>query len=187
MTFFRRISEHSLVALENQSLLLIGGMDLGNDGGYQSGIWQLKDENWNQIGELLQVWKNNSIKMIFLYFRPAILDLPFISADQFIILDAALRPFKDLISTKQKNFKTSNKLETNHTVYMCLYCSKLFPITVFEIFCNLFFSSSFWIKLWKISEFLSFRQKKLYQFYPEKILFISDSKSKNEAEKAFFS
>jgi len=55
LTFFRRISEHSLVALENQSLLLIGGMDLGNDGGYQSGIWQLKDENWNQIGELLQV------------------------------------------------------------------------------------------------------------------------------------
>ena len=55
LTFFRRISEHSLVALENQSLLLIGGYDYGNGGGSQSGIWQLKDENWNQIGELLQV------------------------------------------------------------------------------------------------------------------------------------
>ncbi|CBY40861.1 unnamed protein product, partial [Oikopleura dioica] len=50
----KRISAHSLVALENQSLLLIGGVDWGNDGADQSGIWQLKDENWNQIGELLQ-------------------------------------------------------------------------------------------------------------------------------------
>ncbi|CBY15098.1 unnamed protein product [Oikopleura dioica] len=50
----KRISVHSLVGLENQSLLLIGGRDWGNDGGFQSGIWQLKDENWNQIGELLQ-------------------------------------------------------------------------------------------------------------------------------------
>ena len=46
---------HSLVGLENQSLLLIGGIDYGNDGYAQSGIWQLKDEKWNQIGELLQV------------------------------------------------------------------------------------------------------------------------------------
>ncbi|CBY11763.1 unnamed protein product [Oikopleura dioica] len=49
----KRISEHSLVALENQSMLLIGGRDWGN-GAYQSGIWQLKYENWNQIGEFLQ-------------------------------------------------------------------------------------------------------------------------------------
>ncbi|CBY16064.1 unnamed protein product, partial [Oikopleura dioica] len=35
-------------------LLLIGGRDWGNDGAFQSGILQLKDENWNQIGELLQ-------------------------------------------------------------------------------------------------------------------------------------
>ncbi|CBY13455.1 unnamed protein product [Oikopleura dioica] len=50
----KRISEHSLVGLENQSMLLIGGVDWGNDGVIQSGIWQLKDENWNQIGDLLQ-------------------------------------------------------------------------------------------------------------------------------------
>ncbi|CBY13429.1 unnamed protein product [Oikopleura dioica] len=50
----KRIWAHSLVALENQSLLLIGGFDWGNDGYLQSGIWQLKDDNWNQIGELLQ-------------------------------------------------------------------------------------------------------------------------------------
>ncbi|CBY12590.1 unnamed protein product [Oikopleura dioica] len=49
----KRISMHSLVALENQSMLHIGGVDWGNDA-VQSGIWQLKDENWNQIGELLQ-------------------------------------------------------------------------------------------------------------------------------------
>ncbi|CBY14562.1 unnamed protein product [Oikopleura dioica] len=48
----KRISDHSLVGLENQSMLLIGGWDYGNGGGLQSGIWQLKDENWNQIGEL---------------------------------------------------------------------------------------------------------------------------------------
>ncbi|CBY14676.1 unnamed protein product [Oikopleura dioica] len=50
----KRISYHSLVALENQSLLLIAGRDYGNGGADQSGIWQLKDENWNQIGDLLQ-------------------------------------------------------------------------------------------------------------------------------------
>ncbi|CBY12584.1 unnamed protein product [Oikopleura dioica] len=52
----KRISVHSLVGLENQSMLLIGGIDWGNGGGLQSGIWQLKDENWNKIGELLQVF-----------------------------------------------------------------------------------------------------------------------------------
>jgi len=36
-------------------MLLIGGQDWGNGCADQSGIWQLKDENWNQIGELLQV------------------------------------------------------------------------------------------------------------------------------------
>ncbi|CBY43424.1 unnamed protein product, partial [Oikopleura dioica] len=35
-------------------MLFIGGFDWRNGGGLQSGIWQLKDENWNQIGELLQ-------------------------------------------------------------------------------------------------------------------------------------
>ncbi|CBY20021.1 unnamed protein product [Oikopleura dioica] len=42
------------IGLENQSMLLIGGWDSGNGNAAQSGIWQLKDENWNQIGELLQ-------------------------------------------------------------------------------------------------------------------------------------
>jgi len=55
LTFFRRIALHSLVALENQSMLLIGGWDYGNGGAAQSGIWQLKNENWNKIGDLLQV------------------------------------------------------------------------------------------------------------------------------------
>ncbi|CBY13349.1 unnamed protein product [Oikopleura dioica] len=50
----KRISVHSLVGLENQSMLLIGGRDSGNGGARQSGIWQLKEENWNKIGELLQ-------------------------------------------------------------------------------------------------------------------------------------
>ncbi|CBY42215.1 unnamed protein product, partial [Oikopleura dioica] len=50
----KRISVHSLVGLDNQSMLLIGGKDFGNGGAAQTGIWQLKDENWNQIGELFQ-------------------------------------------------------------------------------------------------------------------------------------
>jgi len=36
-------------------MLLIGGYNFGNGGAYQSDIWQLKDEKWNKIGELLQV------------------------------------------------------------------------------------------------------------------------------------
>ncbi|CBY14186.1 unnamed protein product [Oikopleura dioica] len=47
----KRISAHSLVALENQSMLLIGGESKDYA---QSGIWQLKNENWNKIGKLLQ-------------------------------------------------------------------------------------------------------------------------------------
>ncbi|CBY41650.1 unnamed protein product [Oikopleura dioica] len=35
-------------------MLLIGGYNFGNGGAYQSDIWQLKDEKWNKIGELLQ-------------------------------------------------------------------------------------------------------------------------------------
>ncbi|CBY14999.1 unnamed protein product [Oikopleura dioica] len=68
----KRISSHSLVALENQSLLLIGGIDWGNDAS-QSGIWQLKDENWNQIGELLQADYDGSAIYIgrsIYYFGP---------------------------------------------------------------------------------------------------------------------
>ncbi|CBY11773.1 unnamed protein product [Oikopleura dioica] len=50
----KRISSHSLIALENQSMLLMGGMDWVNDGVSQSGIWQLKDQTWSKIGELLR-------------------------------------------------------------------------------------------------------------------------------------
>jgi len=37
---------HSLIGLEDQSLLLIGG--------YSTQIWQLKDDAWSRIGELIQ-------------------------------------------------------------------------------------------------------------------------------------
>ncbi|CBY12980.1 unnamed protein product [Oikopleura dioica] len=79
----KRISKHSLVGLENQSLLLIGGRDFGNGGVSQSGIWQLKDENWNQIGELLQadhsgsaIYNGRSI-YYFGYYSKAIQRLDF--------------------------------------------------------------------------------------------------------------
>ncbi|CBY13101.1 unnamed protein product [Oikopleura dioica] len=69
----KRISLHSLVALENQSMLLIGGVDYGNGNSVQSGIWQLKDENWNEIGELLQADHSGSAIYIgrsIYYFGP---------------------------------------------------------------------------------------------------------------------
>ncbi|CBY23667.1 unnamed protein product [Oikopleura dioica] len=47
-----RISSHSLVGLENQSMLLIGGYAF--ESGYQTGIWQLKDKEWSRFGKLLQ-------------------------------------------------------------------------------------------------------------------------------------
>ncbi|CBY33794.1 unnamed protein product [Oikopleura dioica] len=47
-----RISSHSLVGLENQSMLLIGGYAF--ESGYQTGIWQLNDKEWSQFGKLLQ-------------------------------------------------------------------------------------------------------------------------------------
>ncbi|CBY25171.1 unnamed protein product [Oikopleura dioica] len=84
----KRISGHSLVALENQSLLLIGGVDMGNNGADQSGIWQLKDDNWNQIGELLQADYSGSAIYIgrsiyyFGYLSGAIKRLDFNEAEE---------------------------------------------------------------------------------------------------------
>ncbi|CBY14278.1 unnamed protein product [Oikopleura dioica] len=84
----KRISIHSLVGLENQSMLLIGGRDYGNDGAFQSGIWQLKDENWNKIGELLQADYSGSAIYIgrsiyyFGYYSKAIQRLDFTETEE---------------------------------------------------------------------------------------------------------
>ncbi|CBY33464.1 unnamed protein product [Oikopleura dioica] len=83
----KRISAHSLVGLDNQSMLLIGGYDYGN--GVQSGIWQIKDENWNEIGELLQADNYGSAIYIgrsvyyFGYYSKAIERLDFNEAEEF--------------------------------------------------------------------------------------------------------
>ena len=53
--FFRKISLHSLVGLDNGALMLLGGWDCGNGCVTQTGIWELKEEEWNRIGELLKV------------------------------------------------------------------------------------------------------------------------------------
>jgi hypothetical protein len=52
--FFRRISFHSLVGLDNGAMLLLGGYDYGS-GGAQTGIWELKEDQWSRIGELSKV------------------------------------------------------------------------------------------------------------------------------------
>jgi hypothetical protein len=52
--FFRKISQHSLVGLDNGAMLLLGGIDRGSSG-YQTGIWELKEDQWSRIGELSKV------------------------------------------------------------------------------------------------------------------------------------
>jgi hypothetical protein len=52
---FRRISQHSLVGLDNGAMLLLGGRDNGSGGAAQTGIWELKNDQWSRIGELLKV------------------------------------------------------------------------------------------------------------------------------------
>jgi len=49
--FSLKITEHSLVGLDNGAMLLLGGYDYGSSS-YQTGIWELKDDQWNRIGEL---------------------------------------------------------------------------------------------------------------------------------------
>jgi hypothetical protein len=52
--FFRRISDHSLVGLDNGAMLLLGGRDWGSYSA-QTGIWELKDDQWSRIGDLSKV------------------------------------------------------------------------------------------------------------------------------------
>jgi hypothetical protein len=52
--FFRRITKHSLVGLDNGAMMLLGGWDYGSYSA-QTGIWELKDDQWSRIGELLKV------------------------------------------------------------------------------------------------------------------------------------
>jgi len=46
-----KISDHSLIGLDNGAMLLLGGMDWGSQS-VQTGIWELKDDQWSRIGEL---------------------------------------------------------------------------------------------------------------------------------------
>jgi hypothetical protein len=50
--FFRTISSHSLLGLDNGAMLLLGGHDGSS---VQTGIWQLKDDQWSRIGQLSKV------------------------------------------------------------------------------------------------------------------------------------
>jgi hypothetical protein len=52
--FFRKISSHSLVGLENGAMMLLGGYDWENYS-LQTGIWKLKEEKWIRIGEFSKV------------------------------------------------------------------------------------------------------------------------------------
>jgi len=50
--FHLKTSSHSLVGLDNGAMLLLGGIDWGSGGDAQTGIWELKDDQWSRIGEL---------------------------------------------------------------------------------------------------------------------------------------
>jgi hypothetical protein len=50
----REIGYHSLVGLKNGAILLLGGYDSVSYS-FQTGIWQLKEEEWSRIGELSKV------------------------------------------------------------------------------------------------------------------------------------
>jgi hypothetical protein len=52
--FFRKMSDHSLIGLDNGAMLLLGGFDLGSLS-YKKEIWELKDDQWSRIGELSKV------------------------------------------------------------------------------------------------------------------------------------
>jgi hypothetical protein len=49
------MSSHSLVGLKNGAMVLLGGWDWGWRGGAQTGIWELKEDEWSRIGELSTV------------------------------------------------------------------------------------------------------------------------------------
>ena len=50
-------------------MLLLGGRDWGSSS-YQTGIWELKEDQWSRIGELSKVW-NKIKKKLILVFQPA--------------------------------------------------------------------------------------------------------------------
>jgi len=54
-----KIWSHSLVGLDNGAMLLLGGWDSGSRSS-QTGIWQLKEEEWSRIGELLKPSRSGS-------------------------------------------------------------------------------------------------------------------------------
>ena len=45
----------SLVGLENGAVLLLGGRDWGSGRDADTGIWQLRADQWSRIGELSKV------------------------------------------------------------------------------------------------------------------------------------
>ena len=51
--FFGTISDHNLIGLDNGAMLLLGGMDSSYSA--ETGIWQLKEEQWSRIGEFSKV------------------------------------------------------------------------------------------------------------------------------------
>ena len=52
LIYLRARSEHSLVGLDDNSMVLLGGRI---DGIYQTSIWQIKEDVWSKIGKLTQV------------------------------------------------------------------------------------------------------------------------------------
>ena len=120
-------------------MLLLGGVVYGS--GWQSGIWELKNDEWTRLGELKQVNKKKIKIDLLLNFRAWNLDLRFILADPFIYFPDTL-PMKILhiqssgsIWATKKSSRTLKSLEINQDGTTTLSSSKPPPISAFDLFC----------------------------------------------------
>ena len=125
-------------------MLLLGGLDWGSRE-YQTGIWRLQNDEWGRIGELKEVWKNNSIKIKFVYFSPSMMDLLFTSAHQFTTLETLARiRFTELTWMTKKKFRKFRLSDSNQDQTIIPSCFKSNLDTAFKYFEVLFCFWFFW-------------------------------------------
>lgn len=107
--YFRALNGHSLIGLDDDSMILLGGYIDGS--GYQTGIWRIKENVWSRIGELTQV-ENFIIFWWICNFRVPLLDQRSTLRDQssFSLGTARLIQITGLIWWRMKRSKKSSEL-----------------------------------------------------------------------------
>ena len=116
-------------------MLLLGGYIW--DSGSQSGIWELKNDEWTRLGELKEVNKKKIKIDLLLNFRACTVDLRFILADPFIYFRDTLLHIQSSgsIWATKKSSRTLKSLETIQNNTSTLSSSKPPPISAFDLFC----------------------------------------------------